>query len=200
MPRRFRSPALPVAVVAVLLVCGTVDAGRLALIPGDDAPPMRGYTIDGDRVIVRFEPGTVTLLNFWATWCVPCRDEMPALQKLHESRAADGMQIIGIHVGYVTDEDLRTFFEQIEVDYTVIRPDVRWLTEWGGVSAMPITFLVDGEGKLVRRYLGATEEQIAGLVYDAEAALEGRELGPMIIPETPAVATEEDRPKPPARR
>jgi hypothetical protein len=59
---------------------------------------------------------------------------------------------------------------------------------------MPLSFLIDGDGKVMRRYLGATEEQIQGLIADVDAALAGRELGDPIIPEVPNVATEADKP------
>jgi hypothetical protein len=80
------------------------------------------------------------------------------------------------------------------VDYPIVKPDERWLNDWGGISAMPLTFMIDGDGKVMRRYLGATEEQIAGLIYDVEAALDGRELGPIVTPEVPNVSTEADKP------
>jgi len=197
MSRTSISSTILVLLGVLVLATPAAAAPNLALVRGDDAPGMRGSAPDGSRVVVQYKPGTVTLINFWATWCVPCRDEMPALQDLFEKRSQDGLQIVGIHAGYVTDEDLETFLDNIKVDYTIVRPDLRWLNAWGGVSVMPMTFLVDGDGKILRRYVGATEEQIAGLVFDAEAALEGRELGPVIVPEEPAVATEADKPSGP---
>jgi len=178
----------------IVLATSVATASNLALIRGDDAPGMRGQAPDGTRIVVLYEPGTVTLLNFWATWCVPCREEMPALQELFQRRSKDGLQVIGVHAGYVAFEDLEAFLDQIQLDYPILLPDLRWLNAWGGISVMPMTFLIDGEGKILRRYVGATTEQIEGLVFDAEAALEGRELGPVIIPEEPAVATEADKP------
>ena len=180
----------------VVLATSTATASNLALVPGDEAPGMRGHAPDGARIVVQYKAATVTLLNFWATWCVPCRDEMPALQDLFERRSEDGMQIVGVHTGYVTDEDLEAFLGEIKTDYPIMRPDLRWLQAWGGVAVLPTTVLVDGEGKILRRYIGATEEQIEALIFDAESALEGRELGPIIIPEVPAVATEADKPEP----
>jgi len=182
------------ALVVIALATSVALASNLALVRGDKAPGMRGRSPEGERIVVQYKPETVTLVNFWATWCVPCRQEMPALQELFSKRSQDGLQIVGVHAGYVEHEDLETFLDQVEVDYPIVLPDQRWLDDWGGISVMPLTFMVDGEGKILRRYLGATEEQVAGLIYDIEAALDGRELGPIIIPETPNVATEEDKP------
>ncbi len=199
MTSSFRLPKALALLLATALCVSFAAASRLALIPGDDAPSMRGYAPDGERVVVRYEPGTVTLINYWATWCEPCKEEMPALSKLYERRRADGMQVYGVHVGYVTDEDLGAFLDAVPVGYPILRPDERWLEQWGGIAVMPTTFLVDGQGKILRHYIGATAEQIEALIYDATAALEGRALGPIVIPETPNVATEQDRPAPPPR-
>jgi len=194
MSRTSLSSKTLLALVLMALATSAALASNLALVRGDPAPGMRGQSPEGQRVVVLYKPETVTLINFWATWCVPCRQEMPALQELYSKRSQDGLQVVGVHAGFVEHEDLEAFLDQVEVDYTIVLPDQRWLDDWGGISVMPLTFLVDGEGKVLRRYLGATEEQIAGLIHDAEAALDGRELGPVIVPETPNVATEEDKP------
>jgi thiol-disulfide isomerase/thioredoxin len=194
MSRTSLSSKTLLALVLMALATSAALASNLALVRGDKAPGMRGQSPEGQRVVVLYKPETVTLINFWATWCVPCRQEMPALQELYSKRSQDGLQVVGVHAGFVDHEDLEAFLDQVEVDYTIVLPDQRWLDDWGGISVMPLTFLVDGEGKVLRRYLGATEEQIAGLIHDAEAALDGRELGPVIVPETPNVATEEDKP------
>jgi thiol-disulfide isomerase/thioredoxin len=194
MSRTSLQSKLVVTMAAVAVATSVTLAGNLALVRGDTAPGMRGYSPEGQRVVVQYKPGTVTLINFWATWCVPCRQEMPALQELYSKRAKDGLQIVGVHAGYVDHEDLEMFLDQVTVEYPIVKPDVRWLNDWGGISVMPLTFLVDGEGKIMRRYLGATEEQIKGLIYDVEAALDGRELGPIVVPDVPNVATEADKP------
>jgi len=194
MSRTSFSAKTLVVLALIVLATSAAAAANLALVRGDDAPGMRGKAPDGTRIVVQYKPGTVTLLNFWATWCVPCRDEMPALQDLFQRRSKDGLQIVGIHAGYVSFEDLETFLDQIQIDYPIVLPDLRWLNAWGGISVMPMTFLVDGDGKILRRYIGATEEQIESLVFDVEAAIDGRELGPIIVPEEPAVSTEADRP------
>ena len=68
--------------------------------------------------------------------------------------------------------------------YPVIRPAKGVAGAWGGGGTLPLTFLIDGEGRVLRRYVGATEEQIEGLVRDVEAALRGEPLGPPVIPKS----------------
>jgi thiol-disulfide isomerase/thioredoxin len=194
MTRTSLQSKMVVTLAVFVLATSATLAENLALVRGDDAPGMRGYSPEGERIVIQYKPGTITLLNFWATWCVPCRQEMPALQDMFLKRAKDGLQVVGVHAGYVEHEDLELFLDQVKVDYPIVKPDLRWLNEWGGISVMPLSFLIDGDGKVMRRYLGATEEQIQGLIADVDAALAGRELGDPIIPEVPNVATEADKP------
>jgi len=182
--------------VFLLLCCGfPVLAVELALAPGDQAPPLRGNRPDGEIHKVDYTANKVTVVNFWATWCVPCKDEMPELQALHEKHGADGLGIVGVVKGNDPDAAIQNFCDSLGVRYPVIRTHRGIMPMWRGVGALPATFLIDGSGKILRRYVGATAEQIDGLVYDIEAALAGKPLGPFIFPEKPAVATDEDRRK-----
>ena len=163
---------------------------RLALITGDPAPDMRGQTPDDQYFAIHYKPAKATVVNFWATWCVPCREEMSRLDELYRKRGGDGLQIVGVHAGYVEKSALGEFLQVVPVGYPIVLPETRYLDAWGGVAVLPMSFLVDGEGKILRRYIGAAPEQLAGMLGDIEAALDGRPLGPVIIPEKPVVATD----------
>ena len=163
---------------------------RLALVAGDPAPDMRGQTPDDQYFAMQYKPAKATVLNFWATWCVPCREEMTRLDELYRRRAADGLQVAGVHAGFVEKAVLGEYLQVVPVTYSIVLPESRYLDAWGGVAVLPMTFLVDGEGKILRRYIGAAPEQIQGLLADIEAVLDGRPLGPVIVPEEPVVATD----------
>ena len=124
-------------------------ANRLALAPGDPAPRLGGRTLDLERWRIEWNKSKATLVNFWATWCEPCKAEMPALQKLHADYADDGLQIVGVLMDPVKDDELRAFLAPLAVDYRIIRPASYVNNEWGGIVVMPITFLIDPNGKIV---------------------------------------------------
>ena len=186
-------------VVALLLLAPPASAarGRAALAPGDRAPDLRGYTPAGDRIVTDFKAAGATVVNFWATWCEPCRDEMPELQRLAAEQGEAGLRVIGVLVDQVTPAQAQQFLDDLGIAYPNVIADMRLLEAWGGIRSMPASFLVDSRGIIRRRYIGATPEQVEGLVFDAIAVLEGRQMGTMIIPETPAVVTDEDRPRAP---
>jgi thiol-disulfide isomerase/thioredoxin len=155
----------------------------LALAPGDPAPPIRLSLLSGDSYDHAFEDHAFTLVNFWATWCKPCREEMPALQKLIDRHRADGLSVLGILFDPRSDDEgAQRYLEETGVRYPTMRASMEVLQAWGGIGMFPTSFLIDREGKIVRRYVGASPAQIEGLVHDVEAVLSGRPLGSMVIP------------------
>jgi thiol-disulfide isomerase/thioredoxin len=165
----------------------------MALAPGDKAPLMRGRTHEQKFLKTDYPAHRLTLVNFWAPWCVPCKAEMLALQKLHDVHEAGGLAVIGVLYDSASEEEVRKFAEGLGITYPLVRPHGGYTRKWSGLAVLPATFLVDQKGVLLRKYVGATAEQIVGLVYDVEEAMAGRPLGPFIMPEDPIISTDEDR-------
>jgi thiol-disulfide isomerase/thioredoxin len=111
--------------------------------------------------------GKAILLNFWATWCPPCRAEIPgliALQKKYEGR----LQIIGVSEDEDPPEQVLKFVKQVGINYPVVMATPELLKAWGGVEALPTTFLVSPEGRVLTKHRG---------LYSADQAdLEARAL------------------------
>lgn len=170
-------------VATTLLLLATVPlavAGKLTLAPGDPAPEMRGWKPTGERHILDLGKGKWTLVNYWATWCEPCKREMPILQGLHE-KYPERLQILGVINDPIDDAALIEFLEALGVTYPNIRPQARYNALWASSGSLPTSYLIDPDGKVVRRYVGAAEVQTAGLVYDVEAVIDGRPLGPYVF-------------------
>ena len=119
----------------------------------DPAPAFQIPGLDGKPVSPADARGKVVLLNFWATWCGPCRAEIPDLVEL-QARYKDQLQIIGL---VVDDDDLdaiHKFIQQFRINYPVAiaSDDVR--VQYGGIAALPTSFLLDPQGRVVQKHTG----------------------------------------------
>ena len=101
--------------------------------------------------------GKVVLVDFWATWCAPCREGIPDLVMLKEEFKDKGVEIVGISVdaltrGGATSADVIPFMESYKINYPIVRSDESVINAFGGIQSIPTSFLIDKEGKIVARY------------------------------------------------
>lgn len=100
--------------------------------------------------------GKVLLINFWAAWCAPCQEEIPEFTALQTKYGPQGLQIIGISVEDV-ESDLRAFCRKMNVNYPVVRGDAKIADAFGGILGLPTTLLIGRDGKIYKKYAGATD-------------------------------------------
>jgi thiol-disulfide isomerase/thioredoxin len=157
---------------------------------------MWGKDLNGTSVVVDYSKAQVTLLNFWATWCGPCRDEMPMLQQMHESFKDQGLQVFAVTFEETDNAEIATFLADMDLTFTVMKPRSQCRPNWVGVEGiLPNSYLIDSEGRVLRRYVGASPEQIVGMQNDLAAVIEGRRMGMLVIPETPTFTTADEHQK-----
>lgn len=111
--------------------------------------------INGKEVSLSDYKGKFVLLNFWATWCAPCRKEMPAMSNLHNEFGGEGLEVVGVHVG-PSLAGVKKFLQAVPVSFTILMDKDMSLASWG-VQGLPTTFLVNPEGKLVYEAVGERE-------------------------------------------
>jgi len=111
--------------------------------------------MDGKGVSLADYKGKVILLDFWATWCVPCKYEIPSFVKLQEQYAKDGLQVIGVSVDD-TVEKLRPFVKEYKMNYPVLQglghDDVQ--EAYGPIWGIPISILISRDGKICTKHAG----------------------------------------------
>jgi len=117
-------------------------------------PDFQVVTLDGDTIRSLDLRGEVVVLNFWATWCIPCRLEMPSLQSLHEDRAADGVRVLGLSTDVGSERPIRDFLEERDITYAVGRASNAQRRAFGGISGIPTTFVIDRDGVVQHRVVG----------------------------------------------
>jgi len=116
--------------------------------------------IDGTVVKSENFRGKVLLVNFWATWCPPCRKEIPYLIKLQERNKDKGFSVLGVSMDEGGRKLVNKFVSKLGVNYPVIIGDSKLARGFGGVIGIPVTFLVDREGNLVKRLDGYVSERV----------------------------------------
>ena len=170
-------------IVAAVLVWGArytrrggddlVRAPAVTLRFFKDPKPVGAFeatAIDGRRVSPAAWRGKVTLVNFWATWCPPCRAEVPDLVALQQ-KYGDQLQVIGVSVDEAGTDVVRAFADEHRINYPVVMltPDIEQV--FGRVYALPTTFVIDREGRIVQKHVGMLN---AVLTEHETRALAGR--------------------------
>ena len=129
----------------------------------DPAPDFKLTTLDGKPVTLADSHGKVILLNFWATWCGPCRAEIPDLIEL-QNKYKDKLQILGLVVDDDDADAIKEFVEKFGINYPVAisSNDIRF--QYGGIAALPTSFVLDSEGRIVQKHEGLRDP----LLYETE--------------------------------
>jgi peroxiredoxin len=131
--------------------------GHLTPMPGTPAAP--GFVLeDMDGQVHRLEQyrDQVVVVNFWATWCPPCRDELPSLQRLWERMRDEGVVVLGINIGEDADS-IFLFTADYPVDFPLLLDEDSAVIEAWPVVGIPTTYIVDRQGRLTYRAIGARE-------------------------------------------
>lgn len=118
------------------------------------APAYAFTAFDGTRVSSDELLGSVVVLNFWATWCGPCKLEMPALQSLHEDMAADGVAVVGLATDADRGPHVEAFLDVRGIDYPIGYASAAHRRAFGGVSMIPTTYIIDRSGVIQHKVLG----------------------------------------------
>jgi|SRR5579871_289070 len=119
----------------------------------DPAPELKVKDLNGNELSLEAYKGRVVLLNFWATWCGPCRSEIPSLIRIQEAYR-DRLQIIGMDVDDEDEEQLRAFVKSQGINYPVAMTSLAVRFAYGGIAALPTMFIINQESKVVQKHVG----------------------------------------------
>lgn len=147
MIRGSRTAALLLVLTALAGCAAMENAGPPQV--GEAAREFAATTLDGEEVTLASLRGDVVLLNLWATWCTPCRQETPYLQEIYEEHRDQGFHIVGISMDTGdAAADVAMFVEEYEVSYTILHDATMKQMDTYQVLGLPATFLIDREGVL----------------------------------------------------
>jgi thiol-disulfide isomerase/thioredoxin len=144
---------------ALLLAVGffrgsVVRAAEASIIP-PTAPAWKITDLNGHEIGAAQLTGKVVIVDFWATWCVPCIGEIPGYIELQKKYEAEGLVIVGISLDQKGPDHVRKFAEAKGMNYHIAMADDSVVEAFGGIEAIPTTFLIDRTGHVIHRKQGA---------------------------------------------
>lgn len=148
--------AATVLLTVVLLIsgCNTSSSTEVGTRVSDVAPDFRLQSLDGEMVNLSDLRGKVVLLNFWATWCGPCRTEMPYLEEVHLKWMDRGLVLLAINVGESIPE-IEDFMREFNLTLPVLLDRDMGVTRTYNITGYPTTFLIDKNGIIQGKQIGA---------------------------------------------
>jgi len=142
-----------VILAAVVFTVYEVVQDRSNVSVGEKAPDFELKTMDGQIVKLSDLKGQGVLLNFWGTWCDPCKEEMPAINKAHKQNIK-GVKILAINI-QESPSIVKKFYESYHLDFTTVLDKTGKVKHKYHVSNIPSTFLIDKNGVVVKKVVGA---------------------------------------------
>jgi len=146
--------ALCLAAVLVVRLREHMAPAGTGFRPGQLAPELSLNDLNGRPLRLADYRGKVVLLNFWATWCEPCRHEIPEFIQVENSRR--DLQILGISLDD-SDEPVHTFYREFKMNYPVAIGDAALARQYGGILGLPITFLIGCDGRIAGKHIGEVD-------------------------------------------
>ncbi len=146
--------------VALLMVggsaCGTAE--EATSLPA--APDFTLLGLDGGTVRLSDYRGRVVIVDFWATWCPPCREEIPHFVNLQQQYGERGLTVIGISVDQGGPEAVEAFAREHGINYPIVMADNDVDRAYGGIRGIPTTFVIDRQGRIVKKYIGYQDRRV----------------------------------------
>jgi thiol-disulfide isomerase/thioredoxin len=143
-------------VALLALALGCIAATKSAVRVGDPFPNLRSFTLEGEIPVTL--KGKVVVVDFWASWCAPCKDTFPMLEELHHRFGKDGLVIIAVNEDK-SRAAMNEFLKGNPVTFCVVRDEKRKLAAHVNVPALPTSYVLDREGKVLAIESGARVAQ-----------------------------------------
>lgn len=152
---------LVVGVIVAGLAAGVFSLARLGagieqVSVGSEAPDFRAIDLaTGDSISFREQyEGAVTLVNIWATWCIPCRVEMPSMDSVYQTLAPRGFKIAAVSIDEGSPEDVRAFGQDLGLTFDLLQDRSTRIAQIYQTTGVPESFLINKDGKIVKRLMG----------------------------------------------
>jgi thiol-disulfide isomerase/thioredoxin len=157
---RTRFSLLAIGVLSVVVAaCGGKPAPTEAA-KVTTAPDFELKDVEGRVFHLSDAKGTVRLVDFWATWCAPCREEIPMFKELHATYGSKGFTLVGIAMDDEGAEVVKPYVDEMKIPYLTLLGNDKVAESFGGVFGFPSKFLVDREGRIVDSWVGVVPREV----------------------------------------
>lgn len=150
--KRFILVLLPL--IIVLFVCAKAEKASILDSNSSQAPDFTVKDLKGREISLSNYSGKVVFLNFWATWCGPCKAEIPDFIEAYKQNKDKGMEIIGISVDRISPKSVLKFAEKYKINYPVVMSTDEIQKDYEPGPYIPTTIIIDQEGKIRHRHIG----------------------------------------------
>ena len=148
----------------LMMAAGTIHAAtpllKATLIPEAERPAAPAFEIEnlrGGNASLADYKGKLVLLNFWATWCIPCTEEMPGMETLWQDYKAQGLEIVAVSVDEGSRGRIKNFTKMFGINFPILLDPESEVSDLYEVSGVPTSFLIDRNGKLIARIVGTED-------------------------------------------
>jgi peroxiredoxin len=153
------------------LVLSTSMVGRSDASDQSRMPPFTLRGMDGSSLSDTSFAGKVVLIDFWATWCKPCLDEIPHWNALQARYRERGLEMLGVTVQSGSPTEIKTTVQELKIQYRIVIGDEKVVNGFGGLAGFPTTFIVDRDGVIRKKYTGQYPSKHAQIERDIQALL-----------------------------
>jgi cytochrome c biogenesis protein CcmG, thiol:disulfide interchange protein DsbE len=161
--RKQTAVAFVVVVIVAAVAFGATHYLRKELFPvelGSKAPDFKAFTLDSvprEKSLSEYR-GQVVMINVWATWCLPCRVEMPSIEALHKDYGPKGLKVIAVSIDDPgTDSTIRAFVKQYGLTFDILHDPTGKISELYDVTGYPETFILGRDGVIRKKLMSATD-------------------------------------------
>lgn len=144
---------LTLAILSLILV-GQIACAQPGLPKTEKAPNFKLKTQEGKTFELSKLKGKVVAVNFWATWCGPCRKEIPGFMEVYEQYKDKGLEIVGVSLDQEGWQVVKPYLERSKINYPIVVGNGDLVQAYGGFNGIPATFVIDKKGNIFKRHIG----------------------------------------------
>lgn len=153
----FRTFVVRSTLLAVAGLLFATHPAEAILQKGDKAPPIKMVTTSGQPITLNNYKGYVLVMDFFATWCIPCKESIPHLNSLNRKYGKQGLQVLGVSVDEGNDREVKSFITERKISYPVAIADEDLQTEYG-LRSIPTVYVINKKGVVAEKFQGFSDQ------------------------------------------